>query len=568
MRLFRQTYKVKGDEEPRKSSKWYIEPRDLTGRLRRLPAFTDKRRSEEFGRLIERFTCSHGRDRELARVELLRTLETMPTELRAKLAKLRLIDEAAALGALTLDELLDRFRESLEAESRTKKHVRLTVGRVRRAFRACSFRAWSDLNAHELAVHLHHQRQAGLARKTSNHIGAACRQFTAWALCAGVGLTDPLATLKPLNAREDLRRERRALDWDLEVPALIQAAASGPTFRRIPGPVRAAVWSLLLETGLRVAEMQSLRAGDFELCAAAPTVTVRAATTKNRREARKALRPRLAADLAWLLRDRLPAAPAFELPHWFKDKATLWLRHDLARACIPYRDELGRVVDVHALRATYVDGLMRAGVPVHVVQHMARHSSSAMTVEHYSKLRRDDHTQAMGRLPELPPIFDLEAGGGDHWAPSWAVGCAETRSRVQLSAGRNPTDGPGKADEGAGTGGGGGNRTRRLSALAAAPSLATATACELAPLERGGPLGAPLGAPAGATEARRLARVLEAAQRAPLGVVRFLARAFHLEGDELVRERLVYALRRGWNELEVEVRAGVERFLCGAGGER
>src|SRR5207247_1422835 len=79
----------------------------------------------------------------------------------------------------------------------------------------------------------------------------------------------------------------------------------------------------------------------------------------------------LAADLAPFLREKLPTATVLGLPACFKDKATRWLRFDLERAGVRYRDESDRVADVHSLRSAFVASLVRSGANVRAVQLLA-----------------------------------------------------------------------------------------------------------------------------------------------------------------------------------------------------
>ena len=56
------------------------------------------------------------------------------------------------------------------------------------------------------------------------------------------------------------------------------------------------------------------------------------------------------------------------------------IRADLEAAEIPYEEESGRVVDVHALRATFVSNLVRPGASPKLVQTLARLSTPQLTL--------------------------------------------------------------------------------------------------------------------------------------------------------------------------------------------
>ena len=57
MRLLQTTYKD-ADGNRKVAAKWYVEWRDHTGKVRRLPAFPDKTQSRRLGERLEQFTTS------------------------------------------------------------------------------------------------------------------------------------------------------------------------------------------------------------------------------------------------------------------------------------------------------------------------------------------------------------------------------------------------------------------------------------------------------------------------------------------------------------------------------
>src|SRR5258705_121674 len=74
------------------------------------------------------------------------------------------------------------------------------------------------------------RRDLGASAREANHRLQACKEFTRWAVASGLLSVDPLARLRPLNARLDPRHVRRALRYE-ELRALVQAAHDGPEFR-------------------------------------------------------------------------------------------------------------------------------------------------------------------------------------------------------------------------------------------------------------------------------------------------------------------------------------------------
>src|SRR3954453_17412342 len=78
------------------------------------------------------------------------------------------------------------------------------------------------------------------------------------------------------------------------------------------------------------------------------------------------------------------------------------LHADLRRCGIEPVDDQGRVVDTHSLRHGYISALARAGVPLKVVQTLARHSDPKLTMNVYSHLTAFDlHGAIADALPDL-----------------------------------------------------------------------------------------------------------------------------------------------------------------------
>jgi hypothetical protein len=77
------------------------------------------------------------------------------------------------------------------------------------------------------------------------------------------------------------------------------------------------------------------------------------------------------------------------------------LRRDLEAADIPYEDENGRYADFHCLRHTFISNIGRSGATVKETQTLARHSTSALTLDVYSHIGLYDERRAIERLPQL-----------------------------------------------------------------------------------------------------------------------------------------------------------------------
>ena len=180
------------------------------------------------------------------------------------------------------------------------------------------------------------------------------------------------------------------------------------------------LYRVALGTGFRVSELASLMPNSFALDTDPPTVTVRAAYSKRRREDHQPIRM----DLAELLRKWLQSKPA-DLPALkIPDKTAQMFRFDLRRAkarwirsttdrverrrriknsFLNVVDDSGCVADFHALRATYITMLVKGGASVKVAQDLARHSDPKLTMNTYTKLGIHDLTTALESLPDASP---------------------------------------------------------------------------------------------------------------------------------------------------------------------
>src|SRR5262249_44192471 len=92
-----------------------------------------------------------------------------------------------------------------------------------------------------------------------------------------------LAHLDNMNARVDVRRERRCLTKE-ELSLLLQAARAGKPIRRISGKDREMLYFLALNTGLRCSELASLTPESFSLAGDSSSVTVDASYSKRRHQ--------------------------------------------------------------------------------------------------------------------------------------------------------------------------------------------------------------------------------------------------------------------------------------------
>jgi integrase len=240
-------------------------------------------------------------------------------------------------------------------------------------------------------------KSAGRSLQTCNHHRSAIRAFVRWAFDDGRMRDVPLHGVTGYNVKEDRRHDRRTLSLD-ELRRLIVKAQEGPTYRKMTGSARALCYRLAVSTGLRYAEIKSVRPVSLDLAGSSPTVTVAAGYTKNGEPTSLPLPADVAVDLARFVAAMPTDASVFPLP----EKGSDMLRVDLAAADIPYKDAAGLVFDFHALRCQCATLADAAGVSPRVVQKLMRHSTLELTGR-YTRPRAFDMEKAASTLPSLRP---------------------------------------------------------------------------------------------------------------------------------------------------------------------
>ena len=363
-----------------------------------------------------------------------------------------------------VEEHLSDWRAALEAKGIGRKRIKMAFGRTRRMVDNCDFATLADVEPAGVTRAIRQMQDDDAAPRTINGYLQAFGQFVRWAVAEGRLAMNPLASVGMVKVVGQTRN-RRPLSPD-ELAQLVEAAQRGPAYRRLGGPDRAMLYRLATGTGFRAAELASLTPASFDLDADPPAVTVKAAYSKRRRDDRQPIRP----DLADMLRLWLPhkpvKTPVFDAPDklppmvradmrrarasWIKAVADRTQRRERRRSdFLAYIDGDGRVVDFHALRATYITMLVKSGASVKEAQELARHSDPKLTMNVYTKLGIHDLAGALDRLPatapDRPDHDTLRATGTDDAAgfdPSsrHSSSSANRRDRARLCAANTDHD--------------------------------------------------------------------------------------------------------------------------------
>jgi integrase len=263
-------------------------------------------------------------------------------------------------------------------------------------------------------------RQGGRSGRSSNQYLESWRAFLGWCVEDKRLAEDPLASVKPLEKYETVRKRRA-----LSVEELERLLAAAPSDRRLQ-------YLTAAYTGLRRSELRALRWSDLYGVwneDADPRIELRASTTKNWEGGVIPLHPRLVAALRVSYKRIIPAGMKESYPDMrvhrkkrnFLSSDPVFpripvmetLRKDLEKAGIAYKDEKGRQADFHALRTTFGTWLSAVGVAPRVSMDLMRHNSLEMTMKLYTDPDQLPRREAIMMLPgdrrEEPPASSEES---------------------------------------------------------------------------------------------------------------------------------------------------------------
>ena len=395
------------------------------------------------------------------------------------------VKTAQAPESKTLDLIVDGFERHLMmgGKKKTDHYIQTTLARVARVLDGCGFVTLTDIDCEKIETWLYDQRthqDAGSVQKikgiansyediaaafgiarttvtywrqkgapivpreqndlaeiaqwhaqftrpktigstTNDHYITALKRFGNWMKDkADLVKSNPFNKLDKMNDQSEVRKVRRILEPEQFASLIIAASQSPNAFRGLDGSDRAMIYLLASYTGLRASEIGSLATNSFDL-GDRPSVTVKAAYTKNGKTARIELKADLALRLKTYLDQHSLDVLSIEgnasvvWPGTWTEKAADMLRGDLAAAGIEYTVD-DEDYDFHAFRHQFITNLFRAGVPLKVAQELARHSKPELTANIYAHLSTQDRADQIERLEAIPEIeqpAELRATGTD-----------------------------------------------------------------------------------------------------------------------------------------------------------
>ncbi len=321
----------------------------------------------------------HVTDKRVAEQKLAATIKQLEQEGAGIIAP-KLMRDAAQTP---IADHLKTFLADLQATGRSKNTLSKYRNSIPKLCKRCGWVMVRDITASSFC---HWRAASGLGAKTLNDLLGAMCSLLQWMERHRLIIANPLKHAGKISNGSS-QAFRRALSLE-EIERLL---ASAPLHR-------AMVYLTALYTGLRRAELNSLKWEDFDLTCSPPLLRVPSSISKNK----KATTHELRAELADALKQYRPidSKPSDWAFRGHVPRVHL-IKRDLAAAGIPFEDANGRRIDLHALRHTFITLLSASGVAPRVAMALARHSDLKLTMRVYTDADRLGLDHATALLPSF-----------------------------------------------------------------------------------------------------------------------------------------------------------------------
>ena len=273
----------------------------------------------------------------------------------------------------------------MNARGCSKAYIKICSYRFTSLLKQTSWQFLKDINLDSFYIWRSKQK---LAAKTLNEYAILLQAFLNWMERKGAIIKNPFKYFTRIETNGREVRQRRAFS-DEELARLVSIQSE----RRI-------VYLTAVSTGLRRGELAALRWDDIRFDVEKPYIQVRAAISKNKKNASTPLHRELVAELK-KLKTQSSTEKVFEslMPKMRQ------FRKDLETAGITYKDELGRQADFHALRKTLATNLNKMGVAPRTAMEVMRHSDIKLTMKNYTDSSQLPTFAAIEQLPWFnPPV--------------------------------------------------------------------------------------------------------------------------------------------------------------------
>lgn len=315
-----------------------------------------------------------------------------------------------------IGEHVNEMIQSMEAAGRSEVHISKTRSDILRVIEFAEFSKLTDITAEEVnRFAVNEKKERGMSNRTIGRCLTAIKQFTKWCVLNKRFLTDPLATVKKPNPKDDRKLKRRMLlptEWQW----LHSATLNGPDRGGMTGAERCLLYRVAIETGLRAKELRGLTRGKLHH----GYLLVPGSLTKNKKEAKQFISQTLEADLRAFASRKTQAATLFGIRDL--NRLSDVIRADLAQAKLDYiaaakeantkiersedrflatHNEEGEEFTFHSLRHSCGAWLALDGQPVKLIQEVMRHSTIELTIGTYGHLLPMSFEKAASRLGEM-----------------------------------------------------------------------------------------------------------------------------------------------------------------------
>ncbi len=415
-----------------KTQNWHVIFTDRNGREHRFSAGPDKGAAQSMERQVKKLVaCSLSGDYPPG---IQQFIDDLPGSLKKRFVKWGILSGSRVAVGQHLSQHLQDWKASLLSKGSTEKHAEQLYSRVRRVFTESGFHYWPDISASKIMqiidgiqtlVRKKNKKtnkvelsETGPASDmTKRHHLRAVKQFAKWMKADGRASLNPL---EHLTRSAQVTNQRRALTVD-EIKFLLDYTRTAPPVYNVPGPERALIYRLAIDTGLRANEIANLkrRSFDFEEL----TVKLPGKHTKNRKAAILPLRGTMASQIKDHLSKKMPNALAFRMPTGKNySNAGRMLKKDLEKARTAWimdakdnpKEHRRRAdsdfmktetyegkIDFHALRHTCSTLLNAFGTDAKAIQTHMRHATLDMTMSIYTHAEIDQVRAALDNLPDF-----------------------------------------------------------------------------------------------------------------------------------------------------------------------
>ena len=430
MRIYKAERVDKKTGQKAKSRNWYIDFYDQHRRRHFLAAFPDKRQSCGLADNIESLVaCQISGQR--PDPELERWIDRLPNRFKDKFSQWGLLEGCRVAATKPLSKHLDDWLKSQVAKGVDEKHhAKLQYHRALRAFEACGFLYWQDIQASKLLRTVDGftkivqakgkliGTKTPLSPRSKKHYLEACKQFANWMAMDGRISSNPIQHLKLTCLIED-QNPRRALTLD-EINVLMAHIINSKPLRFIPGDERLLLYQFAIETGLRANEIRTLTRKGFDFDLSKVKVTKK--HTKNKKVATLPLKPETAKAIEEFSRYKTPTAPVFKVPQHglstmlqtdVENARTAWIdaakddpaeyRRRMESDFLLVQTDEGKL-DFHSLRHTFGSLLAASGVHPKVAQELMRHSNINLTMSIYTHTETSQVVAAVHNLPDFQHV--------------------------------------------------------------------------------------------------------------------------------------------------------------------